>query len=225
MFSRHFFYNDLSTEKPAIAISACLMGDAVRYDGQDKVFPLIADFFQRHAQLVKVCPEVGAGMGVPRPAVALSKTSSGIKALGLDNPELDVTTPLTAFSRQFSLQHQQEFQGVIVKSRSPSCGYGSTPIYATGNPASSHAPQIIRLGNGIFAQTLHEDWSQCLIIEEGGLSSAKCCQDFLFRCYVLLDLKKTPVSESQSLQSHYARLDLTDLSLPGITAFTPPLPV
>jgi uncharacterized protein YbbK (DUF523 family) len=91
MFARHYFYNNLADTKPSIAISACLMGDAVRYDGQHKAFPVIARYFQQHAQLEKVCPEVQAGLGVPRPAVALTETASGIRALGVDNPGLDIT--------------------------------------------------------------------------------------------------------------------------------------
>ena len=40
---------------PVIAVSACLMGDKVRFDGGHKFH-----------KFVKICPEIEVGMGVPR---------------------------------------------------------------------------------------------------------------------------------------------------------------
>ena len=90
-----FFYPETNTLKPCIAISACLAGEAVRYDGASKPLP-DTDFFERHFQLISVCPEVGAGLSVPRPPVQLVQTQQGVRALGRDDPSIDVSNTLLA---------------------------------------------------------------------------------------------------------------------------------
>lgn len=61
-----------------ILISACLMGAAVRYDGTDKKLhhPVIAQWHSE-GRLVPICPEVSAGLPVPRPPVEIAASASG----------------------------------------------------------------------------------------------------------------------------------------------------
>jgi uncharacterized protein YbbK (DUF523 family) len=54
-----------------IGISACLMGAPVRFDGSHKRDRFLAQTLDEHVDWVQVCPEVGAGMGVPRPTLRL----------------------------------------------------------------------------------------------------------------------------------------------------------
>ena len=49
-----------------LGVSACLMGDEVRYDGGHRRDPYVMDVLARYFTLVKVCPEVGVGMSTPR---------------------------------------------------------------------------------------------------------------------------------------------------------------
>ena len=60
------------SRKPVIAISSCLLGMQVRYDGAIKTMPDIVQHMQQHFELLAVCPEVEIGLGVPRPALQLS---------------------------------------------------------------------------------------------------------------------------------------------------------
>ena len=53
-------------EKPRVGVSACLVGEMVRYDGGHKRNPWIADVLAKHVDLVAVCPEAECGLGVPR---------------------------------------------------------------------------------------------------------------------------------------------------------------
>lgn len=56
----------MTAMRPAIVVSRCLLGEAVRYDGGHKHVPaIIAELASRFA-LVPVCPEVEAGMSTPR---------------------------------------------------------------------------------------------------------------------------------------------------------------
>jgi uncharacterized protein YbbK (DUF523 family) len=54
----------------AILVSACLAGTKCRYDATDKWSPEVLDIL-RNNEVVLVCPEVLAGLGVPRSACVL----------------------------------------------------------------------------------------------------------------------------------------------------------
>ncbi len=54
-----------------IGISRCLLGQRVRYDGADKYSRICNEDLAERFELVSVCPEVDAGLTVPRPPVEL----------------------------------------------------------------------------------------------------------------------------------------------------------
>ena len=54
-----------------IAVSSCLLGEAVRYDGTDKHIEYITQQLAIDYNLISICPEMAVGMGVPRPAIQL----------------------------------------------------------------------------------------------------------------------------------------------------------
>ena len=58
-------------DKPKIGVSACLLGDPVRFDGGHKRDPFLVETFGQHVEWVKVCPEVEAGLGTPRETMRL----------------------------------------------------------------------------------------------------------------------------------------------------------
>lgn len=204
-FAREFFYNDLQSLQPRILASACLLGDRVRYDGQDKSFPGIAEFFAQHAEVSRICPEIGAGFSVPRPPVALQQTDTGIRALGVEDKSLDVTAALAEYSQKFIRQQDKPFHAAILKSRSPSCGFGTTPVYGHGSEP--------RQGNGIFAQALHRQWPCCIISDEMQLATTIGCRELLFRCYILLDREITPGGQLSLWMQHYKKLFGMDWTL------------
>ena len=54
-----------------LGVSACLLGQPVRYDGQHKLDPFLRDTLGAYVEYVPVCPEFEAGFGVPREAMRL----------------------------------------------------------------------------------------------------------------------------------------------------------
>ena len=56
---------------PKIGISACLLGQEVRFDGGHKRDLFLADLFGKFVAWVAICPEVEVGMGVPRETLRL----------------------------------------------------------------------------------------------------------------------------------------------------------
>jgi uncharacterized protein YbbK (DUF523 family) len=60
-----------NTEKIKLGISACLLGQSVRYNGGHQLDHFLKDTLGRYVEYVPVCPEVECGFGVPRVAFRL----------------------------------------------------------------------------------------------------------------------------------------------------------
>jgi uncharacterized protein YbbK (DUF523 family) len=194
-----FFYPQTNTLRPRIAISACLAGETVRYDGASK--PLNeGDFFEKHFQLVSVCPEVGAGLAVPRPPVQLVQTRQGVRALGRDDPSLDVSDALLAY-RESSLGSLSEkaICGYIFKSRSPSCGLSSTPVF---NKQGAE----IALGSGIQASYFKQQMPWLVFREETQLNDIDARLHFLWLCKISSECQQAiERGELALFQRHYQK--------------------
>src|SRR5437899_13059636 len=63
--------SSLRTAPLRLGISACLLAQAVRYDGGHKRDPFLAETLGRFVVWVPVCPEVELGLGVPREPIRL----------------------------------------------------------------------------------------------------------------------------------------------------------
>ncbi|NLW49483.1 MAG: DUF523 domain-containing protein [Candidatus Brocadiaceae bacterium] len=57
--------------RPRVGVSACRLGQKVRYDGGHKQDRFLADTFGRFVDWVPVCPEVESGLPVPRESMHL----------------------------------------------------------------------------------------------------------------------------------------------------------
>ena len=155
-----------------IAVSACLLGEPVRYDGADKRHPLILQL-ARTFELRPFCPEVAIGLGVPRAPVQLVKTAAGIRARGVDNPAHDVTCRLQAHARA-QCEALRDCAALIFKSRSPSCGLGSTPLFDEQGKETGQT-------RGLFAAVLQDCLPGVLMVEDRDLADAHALRDFVAR--------------------------------------------
>jgi len=116
-----------------IIVSACLLGQKVRYDGAEKTI-IDADFewLSQHHNVIAFCPEVAGGLPTPRAAAEISSgTGNDVlnnAALVIDNSGQDVTNAFVV-GAQLALEKCQDLQinYAILTERSPSCG--STEIY------------------------------------------------------------------------------------------------
>lgn len=164
--------------KPIVGLSACLTGQNVRYDAGHKQQPMLLSLLAPHVQLRPFCPEVEAGLGVPRPAVQLIASSKGqVRARGVDDPSLDVSDALASTAMAYCREQLPPLSGFVFKSRSPSCGLGSTPL------RDSHG-EVVRYSSGLFAEQVKESapWLPC--VEEGWLAVAANGYRFLSACAV-----------------------------------------
>lgn len=155
-----------------IGVSACLLGEAVRYDGTDKRDATVAAL-AREFELVPVCPEMGIGLGVPRPPVQLEGDPTAPRAVGVSLRDIDVTDALLEFGAR-SARELGGLCGFVFKSRSPSCGVNSTPIHLAGGG-------IHPGGRGLFARAFMAALP-CLPVEENdGLADPQRREEFLRR--------------------------------------------
>ena len=81
-------------EKIPIAISSCLLGEEVRFDGGHKHNAYITQTLGEYFSYTPFCPEVAIGLGVPRPTVQLVQVEDDIRVRGSKDPQLDVTERL-----------------------------------------------------------------------------------------------------------------------------------
>ncbi len=158
-----------------LGVSSCLLGEPVRYDGAHKRDAWIATRLARHAELVALCPEAGAGLGVPRPPVHLCGDPARPRALGVADPALDVTARLQRYASETAAR-LPDLQGFIFKRGSPSCGLRGVPVRG---PRGG-----VRPGRGLFAAGLLAADPGLPVAEEGELAQPAGRDRFLEQVFV-----------------------------------------
>ncbi len=115
------------SEQPSkkILISACFLGERVRYNGVVK--PLVNKLLQQWQQqgrLFSLCPEVISGLPVPRPAAEIDPITKQVITI----ESIDVTDQFDKGAKlALRLCQQHNIQLALLKESSPSCG--SNTIY------------------------------------------------------------------------------------------------
>ena len=104
-------------------MSACLLGEAVRYDGGDcghhlnKISTTLLQQWQQGGLLLPLCPEVVGGLAVPRPAAEIA----GEKVLTQTGEDVTHAFDKGAAKAMFLCQ-QYHIKYALLKQGSPSCG-------------------------------------------------------------------------------------------------------
>jgi len=190
-----------NTPTPLVGISSCLTGCKVRYDGKGQRDKIICTHVIPHINALFFCPEVAAGLGTPRPPVNLIKTDNKLEALGRDNSTFNVTKKLINVTAFFAEEHPQ-LCGFIGKSRSPSCGFGTTPIYNQQN-------EEIRKGSGLFSETLQQIMPHVFIINEIDIANSESATLFIKTCWLINDWRHTNKKEHANFLKFHKPLFIT----------------
>ena len=189
--------------KPVIGISACVAGEHVRYNGEAKTRPELLAHLSPHLQLLPLCPEVAIGMGVPRDPIQLIQADDRIEAVPVDESDGNYTNALESYAEQVARHHgllsqpRQVICGYIFKSRSPSCGMGSSPVFHEGNH--------LRFGDGIYAHRLYRKLPWLMVMEDDDLDSPASRDYFIFRAMLIHDFHMTspaPKGTARFYQQH-----------------------
>ena len=147
--------NFLSSSKPKVIISACLLGHLCRYDGKTKKTTEIADAFSEY-EIIPFCPEAPL-FGTPRERISVVNID-GQNRIITDNTNRDVTKLLEDEINSFISQNPNA-DTIVLKSKSPSCGLGSTPIL-------NQRREKLHIGNGIAAEIFQKKYEKRVIRDE-----------------------------------------------------------
>ena len=132
-------------KKIKVLISACLLGDNVKYSGGNNLTPELVTLLEKYnVDIVKVCPECFAGLPIPRlpseikEGKVYSKDGRDITGEFLDGAE-----------KTYEVVERKQADFAILKERSPSCG--SSYIYD-----GSFSGKVIE-GQGFTTRKLNEE--------------------------------------------------------------------
>jgi uncharacterized protein YbgA (DUF1722 family)/uncharacterized protein YbbK (DUF523 family) len=159
-----------------LGVSACLLGQAVRYDGGHKRDAFLTETLGPFVTWVPVCPELEIGLGVPRDTLRLVGAASSPR-LVVERTGEDLTTRMQRFARErLDALAALELDGYVLKRASPSCGLLRVRV---------HGPKGVAPGRGLFAAALVERFPALPIEEEGRLSDARIRENFIERVFAM----------------------------------------
>jgi len=164
-------------DRPRVGISACLLGEPVRYDGRHKRDDWLVDVLGPQVEWVPVCPEVEAGFGTPREPMDLVADAGAI-ALMTASTGRNLASMMRSYTDQRVADLvNADLDGYVLKAESPSCGIDDVPRWNGGVAA---APL---LGPGLFAETLIARLPALPITDERRLLGSDERQAFVARVH------------------------------------------
>ncbi len=110
-----------ATETLKLGISACLLGNEVRYIGGHKQSNLCSRVLSEHFEFIPVCAELAIGLGTPREPIRLIGDPAAPRAVGTIHREIDVTDALAAYGERMAGE-LQGICGYVFLQQAPSCG-------------------------------------------------------------------------------------------------------
>jgi uncharacterized protein YbgA (DUF1722 family)/uncharacterized protein YbbK (DUF523 family) len=162
-----------------LGISACLLGQPVRFDGGHQWDRFITDTLGQYVEFVPVCPEVECGLGVPREAMRLVGDPAAPHLLTV-RTKVDLTERMLAWARKRVVELEPEnLGGFIFKSKSPSSGMERVKVYPEHAPGSP-----VHRGVGLFARTFMEHFPFLPVEDEGRLHDPGLRENFIESIFV-----------------------------------------
>jgi len=141
--------------KKKVIISACILGEYCRYDGKTKEINAVKEAFKEY-EIIPFCPEAPL-FGTPRERISIIEVEGENRVI-TDETQLDVTNRLEEEIISFCKKNPL-VDAIVLKSKSPSCGYKTTPILdKNGN--------VVEIADGIAAQIFTKFYPNIAILDE-----------------------------------------------------------
>lgn len=161
-----------------IAVSACLLGEPIRYDKTGQRDRFITNKLGKYASFVPFCPEHLA-FGTPRETIRIVLEGEHKKVLTVFSKK-DVTEAINeAVEQELHKIQDEEICGIILKSKSPSCGLGSAKYYTEKMSEGKK--------DGLFAFTCKEHFVDFPIEEEARLIDPWLRENFVMQLFAYED--------------------------------------
>lgn len=180
-----------------IGISACLVGQAVRFDASAKTSAFCVNELGKHVQYRAFCPEVAIGLPVPRSTIRQINNNDIISVSRPDGSN-NVTDALAEYGKRVA-KLAEKFSGYIFCAKSPSCGMERVKVYSVdGKSAKSD-------GVGIFAAEIMKANPLLPCEENGRLNDPIIRENFVARVFTYKawkDLVKSGLTKHKLIQFH-----------------------
>jgi uncharacterized protein YbgA (DUF1722 family)/uncharacterized protein YbbK (DUF523 family) len=158
-------------EKIKIGISACLLGEKVRYDGGHTLDRYITETFGQYFEWVPVCPEVEYGLPVPREAMHLTGEPASPRLVTV-RTGIDHTDGMKKWAAdKLSRLEKEDLCGFLFKSKSPSSGIGGIKVCSSSG--------ITNKGTGIFGGAFMHYFPLIPAIDDGRLHNPDLRENFM----------------------------------------------
>jgi uncharacterized protein YbgA (DUF1722 family)/uncharacterized protein YbbK (DUF523 family) len=180
-------------ERIRMGVSACLLGQPVRYDSGHKRDRYITDILGEYLEFVPVCPEVEAGFPIPRETFRLVGDPENPR-LVTSRSNVDHTERMLAWAEKRVAELEKEHLcGFIFKSDSPNSGLSRVKVYNAKGMAD-------KKGVGLFARAFTQHFPLLPVEEEGRLNDAKLRETFIEQIFTLKRWRETMAS-SRSMKN------------------------
>ncbi|MBN2110419.1 MAG: DUF1722 domain-containing protein [Methanosarcinaceae archaeon] len=184
--------------RPIIVVSKCLGFAHCRYDGE-MISGTVVESIKPFVDFIDICPECGIGLGVPRDPIIIALDSK--KRLIQSSTGTDLTQRMELFADS-CLEGIGDLDGFILKSKSPSCGIGTTKVY----PDAWSDECLSSQENGIFADAVIRKYPHFPMVDEEQLADPFARDHFLTVVFILSSFREASSSVSMhSMIEYHAR--------------------
>ena len=161
-----------------IGISSCLLGNPVRWNAGHKLDRFLTNTLGQFVEYVPVCPEVEAGVGVPRESVRLVGDPENPRMITFKSKK-DLTDQMKRWAKKRVKQLEKEdLCGFIFKCDSPSSGMIRVKVYSEkGMPR--------KVGVGMFARAFMDHFPRIPVEDDGRLHNPAIRENFIERIFSL----------------------------------------
>lgn len=167
----------MDDQRLRLGISACLLGERVRFDGGHKRDVFLVETLGQFVDWVPVCPEVESGMDAPREPMRLVRQAGRELRLLIIKTGQDQTDTMRRYARRRIEELAcDDLCGFVLKKDSPSCGLERVKVYGAAGMA-------VRSGRGLFADTLVSRFPLLPVEDEGRLSDPHLRENFIERVF------------------------------------------
>ncbi|WP_298773555.1 DUF523 and DUF1722 domain-containing protein [uncultured Shewanella sp.] len=183
--------------KMKIGISACVMGQNVRFDGGHKRSVFCTEQLSEYVQFNPICPEVAVGLPTPRKSIRQIDKGAQVFLSRPDGSQ-DVTQAITQYGKDIA-NICTDLAGFIFCAKSPTCGMERVKIYHHHGKGSSAT------GIGLFARQIMEANPALPVEESGRLNDPLLRENFITRIFTYqkwLTLKANGLNKHKLITFH-----------------------
>jgi uncharacterized protein YbgA (DUF1722 family)/uncharacterized protein YbbK (DUF523 family) len=164
-----------------VAISSCLLGNPIRYDATGQRDRFLTDKLGKYVTFLSFCPEHLA-FGTPRQTIRIVLEEEHKSVYTVFSKENVTQKMQDAMNMELRSLQSKPICGIILKSKSPSCGLGSTKYYTKEMSEGKK--------DGLFASTCKEHFRDFPIEEEARLLDPWLRENFVMHLFAYKEARQ-----------------------------------